>query len=458
MNFNALEFTHSVHHNNYYPSLIEQPPQFDNTNTPSSTNNINSNVDTSFFSTNNFLKKLASGTLFTGRSSVFSSPMQQHQQHQQQQQQSYNSITDTLINKSLLSASIMNQNNNNNLNNINNISNNSNIYPITSTYGSNNIILPNDYLANSVVLNASTFSDEAWQRQIEYDKFMNEIWIGIVLTLIIISMIFCICSCFLYHQFRIWKMNYRQSVQQNQDVESVKFTFDDDDDPLPQYTLVSGLPTYEAAIDMLNKSPNSVIQEKFNNFNSRCITSKTYPSVFSIFTRNEKSNDSTLNNLNNNNESSIRKSLSSSSIEKSPSVIELKTLVNRNSIDTTVNHTQNNNNNNNTNEIRDNLILENSDENYSNFHLLSYNVMHRNSIDQQTSTSSTRTTPSPSLSSSPSPSSSQLSSPSPSPSISSIAEENNDNIEADESSGDEEDINEKLQNEEITPLQNTNKN
>lgn len=44
-------------------------------------------------------------------------------------------------------------------------------------------------------------------KQMEYDKFMNEIWIGIVLTLIVISLVFCICSCFLYHQFRQWKRN-----------------------------------------------------------------------------------------------------------------------------------------------------------------------------------------------------------------------------------------------------------
>lgn len=45
------------------------------------------------------------------------------------------------------------------------------------------------------------------QKQVEYDKFMNEVWIGIVLTLILISMVFCFCSCFLYHQFRVWKRN-----------------------------------------------------------------------------------------------------------------------------------------------------------------------------------------------------------------------------------------------------------
>lgn len=54
--------------------------------------------------------------------------------------------------------------------------------------------------------NSHTAMDEL-QKQLDYDKFMNEVWIGVVLTLILISMIFCFCSCFLYHQFRMWKRN-----------------------------------------------------------------------------------------------------------------------------------------------------------------------------------------------------------------------------------------------------------
>lgn len=62
-----------------------------------------------------------------------------------------------------------------------------------------------DFAANHVVLDSS--SVDQLQQQLEYDKFMNEVWIGIVFTLILISMVFCICSCFLYHQFRTWKRN-----------------------------------------------------------------------------------------------------------------------------------------------------------------------------------------------------------------------------------------------------------
>lgn len=62
-------------------------------------------------------------------------------------------------------------------------------------------------LKNQIVLTSDFINRQNITEQMEYDKLMNEIWIGIVLTLIIISMVFCICSCFLYHQFRLWKLN-----------------------------------------------------------------------------------------------------------------------------------------------------------------------------------------------------------------------------------------------------------
>lgn len=143
---------------------------------------------------------------------------------------------------------------------------------------------PLNLIRNQVVLNGTgvslsddgsgEFPNEDWIRQAEYDKFMNEIWIGIVLTLIVISMVFCICSCFLYHQFRQWKNNYHRNIQQSNDIESVKLSIDDDD--LPSYTLVSGLPSYDAALEQLQRSSAS----------NSCLL--MYPSVFKIFTTNEK--------------------------------------------------------------------------------------------------------------------------------------------------------------------------
>ncbi|XP_061394235.1 protein commissureless 2 [Musca vetustissima] len=112
------------------------------------------------------------------------------------------------------------------------------------------------------------------QKQVEYDQFMNEVWIGIVLILILISMVFCFCSCFLYHQFRVWKRNYRHTMTQSDDEDNVKINLDFED-PVPEYTLVSGLPSYEAALELLHKNPQS------------CLI--VHPSVFEVFNCNEKS-------------------------------------------------------------------------------------------------------------------------------------------------------------------------
>ncbi|XP_016997853.2 protein commissureless 2 [Drosophila takahashii] len=133
-------------------------------------------------------------------------------------------------------------------------------------------------LANRVVLDSS--SVDQLQQQLEYDKFMNEVWIGIVFTLILISMVFCICSCFLYHQFRTWKRNYRNNANGSTqctivDIEALKL-HPEAEDPVPEYTLVSGLPSYEAALELLQKSPQS-----------SCLI--VYPSVFNVFNKQERS-------------------------------------------------------------------------------------------------------------------------------------------------------------------------
>lgn len=39
----------------------------------------------------------------------------------------------------------------------------------------------------------------------DYQRFIGDVWVGIVLTLMIVTSIFCMCSCFLYHKFRQWK-------------------------------------------------------------------------------------------------------------------------------------------------------------------------------------------------------------------------------------------------------------
>ncbi|SPP89730.1 protein commissureless 2 [Drosophila guanche] len=131
-------------------------------------------------------------------------------------------------------------------------------------------------VANHVILDGSTV--DQLQQQLEYDKFMNEVWMGIVFTMILISLVFCICSCFLYHQFRTWKHNNRSNPNNSTqctivDIEALKL-HPDAADPVPEYTLVSGLPSYEAALELLYKAPQSSFL-------------LVYPSVFNVFNRNE---------------------------------------------------------------------------------------------------------------------------------------------------------------------------
>lgn len=44
-----------------------------------------------------------------------------------------------------------------------------------------------------------------YNTEVDYNRFMGDVWVGIVLTLMIVTSIFCMCACFLYHKFRQWK-------------------------------------------------------------------------------------------------------------------------------------------------------------------------------------------------------------------------------------------------------------
>lgn len=59
------------------------------------------------------------------------------------------------------------------------------------------------------------------------------------------------------------------------DIESAKLN-PSDDDPVPEYSLVSGLPSYDAALELLNKSPKCVV---------------VYPTVFNVFHIKENSKE-----------------------------------------------------------------------------------------------------------------------------------------------------------------------
>ncbi|XP_053687580.1 protein commissureless 2 homolog [Sabethes cyaneus] len=86
-----------------------------------------------------------------------------------------------------------------------------------------------------------------------YERFIGDVWVGIVLTLMILSSIFCMCSCFLYHKFRQWQRSVitaRSQTTSNMDIESPPPY---DVESLPSYTIVSGLPSYNDAIEQLKQ-------------------------------------------------------------------------------------------------------------------------------------------------------------------------------------------------------------
>uniref|UniRef100_A0A6B2EIX6 Uncharacterized protein n=1 Tax=Phlebotomus kandelakii TaxID=1109342 RepID=A0A6B2EIX6_9DIPT len=101
----------------------------------------------------------------------------------------------------------------------------------------------------------------------EYDRFIGDVWVGILLTLMIVSSIFCMCACFLYHKFLQWKTSLHQSHQgANDNLEAGLHHFDSDS--LPSYTLVSGLPSYDDALESF-RYPNTA--------------STTRPSIIKLF-------------------------------------------------------------------------------------------------------------------------------------------------------------------------------
>ncbi|XP_037940267.1 protein commissureless 2 homolog [Teleopsis dalmanni] len=89
--------------------------------------------------------------------------------------------------------------------------------------------------------------------EVEYSRVVSDIWIGVILTLLIVCVIFFICSCFLYHKFQQWKNSYRTNP--NEPVEICRhYGPDFEVESLPSYTIVSGLPTYDAALEEFRKA------------------------------------------------------------------------------------------------------------------------------------------------------------------------------------------------------------
>lgn len=84
----------------------------------------------------------------------------------------------------------------------------------------------------------------------EYEKFLADIWVGVVLTLMVLSCVCCVCSCLLYHKFQQWKRSVLESRAHSMAAGGVS---GGDVESLPSYTVVSGLPTYDEALEQLRQ-------------------------------------------------------------------------------------------------------------------------------------------------------------------------------------------------------------
>ncbi|KAL9904517.1 uncharacterized protein LOC119644426 [Glossina fuscipes] len=89
--------------------------------------------------------------------------------------------------------------------------------------------------------------------EVEYSRVVSDIWVGVILTLLIVSVIFLICAGFLYHKFQKWKNSYRSDA--TDPVETCRnYPPNYEMESLPSYTIVSGLPTYDDALEQFRKA------------------------------------------------------------------------------------------------------------------------------------------------------------------------------------------------------------
>lgn len=131
-----------------------------------------------------------------------------------------------------------------------------------------------------------------------YEQFLADVWVGIVLTLMVLSCVCFMCSCLIYHKFQEWKQRVDNSGTSN--VEAGMSEAE-----LPSYTIASGLPTYEEALEQLKKvkelqhnnvpeysKPNVSAQESSESRTPVRHDGQSGLSVFSLFGIYNKSGES----------------------------------------------------------------------------------------------------------------------------------------------------------------------
>lgn len=114
--------------------------------------------------------------------------------------------------------------------------------------------------------NATSYITEIDQKASQYDQLVADIWVGVLLSAILLSCVCCMCTCLIYHKFQRWKRLGNFKVQFSllfffnklifpvlQDGEAPEILTRDvsinfDCESLPSYTIASGLPSYEEAL------------------------------------------------------------------------------------------------------------------------------------------------------------------------------------------------------------------
>ncbi|XP_055630412.1 protein commissureless 2 homolog [Toxorhynchites rutilus septentrionalis] len=74
------------------------------------------------------------------------------------------------------------------------------------------------------------------------------LWIAAVMALLILSGLFCVCSCYMYLKYRRWQKCVSLATCQTLSNLDVEAPPPYDTETLPSYTIASGLPSYEDAV------------------------------------------------------------------------------------------------------------------------------------------------------------------------------------------------------------------
>ncbi|EEB16935.1 hypothetical protein Phum_PHUM447260 [Pediculus humanus corporis] len=103
-----------------------------------------------------------------------------------------------------------------------------------------------------MIVNGTIFQiSEIQNKPPQYEQLLADVWVGIVLTLLLLSCVCCMCSCLLYHKFQQWK---RSALRSNDELDVTSSSgMNVDCESLPSYTMASGLPTYEEAVQQMDK-------------------------------------------------------------------------------------------------------------------------------------------------------------------------------------------------------------